>query len=387
MKFENLISELCPNGVVYSPLGTLCKIETGKLNANAMDENGIYPFFTCDAKPFRINTYAFNTEAILVSGNGSQVGHINYYNGKFNAYQRTYVLSDFNGIHVGFLLHYLQGYLREHIYVNSRKGSVPYITLPMLQNFRIPLPPLPVQQEIVRILDNFTELTAELNKSLEEEVSARRKQYEHYRDELLTFGDEVPKMPIAQCTERTKNIKWKENTAEYRYIDLTSVNLKNHQIESTTLISASDAPSRAQQLVKENDILFGTTRPMLQRQCLVPQCYDGQICSTGFCVLRTKIGVLLPEMLYYLMQTKAFYTYVERNQKGASYPSISDADVKRFEIPIVSIPEQKSIVTLLKHFDVLCNDLTSGLPAEITARQKQYEYYRDKLLTFKELEG
>ena len=108
--------------------------------------------------------------------------------------------------------------------------------------------------------------------------------------------------------------------------------------------------------------------------------------DTGFCVLRTKIGVLLPEMLYYLMQTKAFYTYVERNQKGASYPSISDADVKRFEIPIVSIPEQKSIVTLLKHFDVLCNDLTSGLPAEITARQKQYEYYRDKLLTFKELD-
>lgn len=185
MKLDNLISELCPNGVVYSPLGALCKIETGKLNANAMNENGIYPFFTCDAKPIRINTYAFDTEAIIISGNGSQVGHINYYNGKFNAYQRTYVLSNFSGVSVSFLLHYLRGYLREHIYVNSRKGSVPYITLPMLQEFRIPLPPLAVQQEIVRILDSFTALTAELAA----ELTARRKQYEYYRDELLTFKE------------------------------------------------------------------------------------------------------------------------------------------------------------------------------------------------------
>ncbi|MCB0149092.1 MAG: restriction endonuclease subunit S, partial [Caldilineaceae bacterium] len=104
-------------------------ITTGKLNANAMVENGEYPFFTCDANPFRIDNYAFDTEAILVSGNGSQVGHINYYKGRFNAYQRTYVLSDFENIQVRYLLHYLQAFLRDYIIRISKKGSVPYITL------------------------------------------------------------------------------------------------------------------------------------------------------------------------------------------------------------------------------------------------------------------
>ena len=82
-KLDELIAELCPNGVEYKNLKEICgTITTGKLNANAMVENGKYAFFTCDATPFRIDSYAFDTEAILVSGNGSQVGHINYYKGK-----------------------------------------------------------------------------------------------------------------------------------------------------------------------------------------------------------------------------------------------------------------------------------------------------------------
>lgn len=181
-KLDQLIKDLCPNGVEYKSLAKLVRIRTGKLNANAMEEDGIYPFFTCDEKPYKINTYSFDTEAILVSGNGSQVGHINYFKGKFDAYQRTYIFSDFNSkISVLFLLHYLKGYLREYIFKHSRKGSVPYITLPMLQDFTIPVPPIAVQNEIVRILDTFTELTAEL--------TARKQQYEYYRNSLLNFAN------------------------------------------------------------------------------------------------------------------------------------------------------------------------------------------------------
>ena len=142
-KLEELIQQLCPDGVEYKTLRDICgTITTGKLNANAMSEDGEYPFFTCDATPFRIKEYAFDEEAILVSGNGSQVGHINYYHGKFNAYQRTYVLYDFHFTDVKFLLHFLNGNLRKYIIVHSKKGSVPYITLPMLQNFKVPTPPL-----------------------------------------------------------------------------------------------------------------------------------------------------------------------------------------------------------------------------------------------------
>ena len=110
-KLEELIQELCPDGVEYKELVELVNITTGKLNANSMKENGLYPFFTCSEKPFKIDTFAFDDEAILISGNGSQVGHINYYKGKFNAYQRTYVLFDFvEIINVKFLLFYLKDY-------------------------------------------------------------------------------------------------------------------------------------------------------------------------------------------------------------------------------------------------------------------------------------
>ena len=189
-RIEKLIAELCPDGVEWRKLGEVCGlITTGKLNANAMEENGIYPFFTCDEKPYRINTYAFDLEAILISGNGSKVGHLNYYKGKFNAYQRTYVLGLFSElIRPMFLFHFLKGHLKNYIFINSRKGSVPYITLPMLQNFPIPIPPLSEQERIVAILDKFDALVNDLTSGLPAEIEARRKQYEYYRDKLLNFN-------------------------------------------------------------------------------------------------------------------------------------------------------------------------------------------------------
>lgn len=374
MKFENLISELCPNGVVYSPLGALCKIETGKLNANAMDENGIYPFFTCDAKPFRINTYAFNTEAILVSGNGSQVGHINYYNGKFNAYQRTYVLSDFNGIHVGFLLHYLQGYLREHIYVNSRKGSVPYITLPMLQNFRIPISPLPVQREIVRILDNFTELTAELTA----ELAARRKQYEHYRDELLTFGDEVPRIPLGEVGPvcMCKRIL-KSQTNDVGGVPFYKIGTFGKQANAYISKETYEEYRNKYNFPKKGDILISAAGTIGRTVV-----YDGEPAyfqDSNIVWVANDETKILNRFLIHCYAMKPWYV-----STGGTIARLYNDNILKAVVPVPSLERQKFIVDTLDRFDTLCNDLTSGLPAEIAARQKQYEYYRDRLLTFKE---
>ena len=167
-------------------LGEITIIKTGKLDSNAAVPNGAYPFFTCDANPFRIDTYAFDTEAILISGNGSQVGHLNYYKGKFNAYQRTYVLDKFS-VNIFYVLQYLKGTIRQYILDKSRKGSVPYITLPMLQEFSVPIPPLAEQARIVSILDKFEALTTSLSDGIPAEQAAQQKRYEYYRDLLLTF--------------------------------------------------------------------------------------------------------------------------------------------------------------------------------------------------------
>ena len=169
-------------------LSSLVSITTGKLNANAMAENGKYPFFTCDSEVYRINEYAFDEEAILVSGNGSQVGHIHYYKGKFNAYQRTYVLYGINdNVNTQYLLFYLKAFLKEHIIKLAKKGSVPYITLPMLADFSIPIPSIKEQNRIVGILRHFDFYNNDLSLGLPAEIKARQQQYEYYRDKLLTF--------------------------------------------------------------------------------------------------------------------------------------------------------------------------------------------------------
>ena len=179
-------------------------------------------------------------------------------------------------------------------------------------------------------------------------------------------------------------MKWKEKTDNdfYDYIDLSSLSIEKHLIQETQRINKSNAPSRAQQIVKKNDVLFGATRPMLKRYCIIPQKYDNQICSTGYCVLRANGMLVNPKWVYYQISTSNFYEYVENHQQGASYPGISDKDIKNYVIQLPSLDEQNRIIKLLDKFDKLVNDLKDGLPAEIEARKKQYEYYRNKLLSF-----
>ena len=132
-------------------LGELCRITTGKLDANAMVEGGSYPFFTCAEQVYEIDRYAFDTEALLVSGNGANLGYIHYYCGKFNAYQRTYVLSDFSE-DIQYLRQYLEAYLSKRIESEKNTGNTPYIVLGTLADMEIKLPRLPEQQRIAHDL-------------------------------------------------------------------------------------------------------------------------------------------------------------------------------------------------------------------------------------------
>lgn len=194
--------------------------------------------------------------------------------------------------------------------------------------------------------------------------------------------DGVPFRTIGECVKPISNIKWScSNDAEYQYIDLTSVNRDTHNIGETQTICADNAPSRAQQIVYAQDILLGTTRPLLRRFCVVPNEYSSQMCSTGFCVLRADENIVLHRWLYHQISTSKFFDYVEKHQKGASYPAISDADVKKFRIPIPPLSVQREIVRILDNFAELTEGLNRELTAELTARKKQYAYYRDKLLT------
>ncbi len=145
-------------------LGDICEITTGSLDANEMVHYGKYRFYTCAKEYYFIDKYAFDTEAILISGNGAYVGYVHYYKGKFNAYQRTYVLDNFSE-HIIFVKYFLTMFLRSHIQTNRNEGNTPYIVMATLKDFEILLPSLNEQIAIANILSALdNEITSLKNK-------------------------------------------------------------------------------------------------------------------------------------------------------------------------------------------------------------------------------
>ena len=150
---QHCIRELV-KGCGYVRLGDICKITTGKLDANAQVENGQYPFFTCAELPFNIDSYAFDTEALLISGNGANLGYINYYNGKFNAYQRTYVLDHFS-VDIQYVKWALKVLLPKRIAIEKSSSNTPYIVLSTLANLKLPIPSKSKQSHISNLMLSF----------------------------------------------------------------------------------------------------------------------------------------------------------------------------------------------------------------------------------------
>jgi type I restriction enzyme, S subunit len=419
-KIAGLVTKHCPSGVKFESLkniGTWYGGGTPSKSKSEYWQNGTIPWLSPKdmGKPIIESTEDYITAA-AVSGSATKLIPAN----SVTIVVRSSILDktlpvalvpmpvtlnqDMKAVvtHKGILPSYIAHLLRSRgpeLLRKTRKtgGSVASIEVPKLMSFRVPIPPVAVQKEIVKVLDDFTALTADLEIELKAELEARRLQYSHYRNALFSFDDadidiaaskqasRVRWASLESICMKTNNIKWKENPGvDFAYIDLSSVSRDNNKITETQTINAKTAPSRAQQIVHEDDVIFGTTRPTLRRFCFIPKKYDGQICSTGFCVLRADKKQVSPKYLYFSLTTTVFNEYVERNQEGAGYPAISDARVKAFKIPVPPLEEQERIVSILNNFDSLVNDISEGLPAEISARRQQYEYYRDRLLTFQE---
>ena len=243
-----------------------------------------------------------------------------------------------------------------------------------MESIEIPIPPLEVQEEIVRILDPLTKDVNELIDLLKREQDLRKKQYAYYRDKLLTFEEDTPKVKLGEVCEKIKNINWKkENNISKKYIDLSSVSREFHEIIDNEIkeINSKNAPSRAKQIIKTNDILFGTTRPMLKRYCIVPEKYDAQICSTGFCVLRIVKSDVLINYIYHCLSISNFYNFIQDNEQGTTYPAISDTMLKEYKVPLPPLEKQKEIVSILDNLEKYYNNLQESLTVEIRKDERE----------------
>ena len=168
--FSSAISKIlfsaCGNSNNIKLLGEICSITTGRLDANAMSDDGIYPFFTCARENYKTNTYAFDGDSLLISGNG-EIGIIKRYNGKFNAYQRTYVLQNFTE-NIEYLKYYIEYCLPKRVYKEKNVGAMPYIVLSTLADMPIDLPSINMQNFICSTLScisNLIEINSQINDS------------------------------------------------------------------------------------------------------------------------------------------------------------------------------------------------------------------------------
>ena len=208
---------------------------------------------------------------------------------------------------------------------------------------------LPEQQRIVSVLDEAFASIADAKSNAERNLVNARELFEAVLEGYFGNGKDWEEKNLGEVLQKTETIDpTKTPNKEYVYIDVSSVNKENLSIEEVNLIKGKDAPSRARKLIKTNDVIFATVRPTLRRIAIVPEEYDNQICSTGYFVLRGK-EFIDNRLIFYFLQTNDFMTKMEKLQKGASYPAVTDGEVRDQIIHFPkSLAEQRAIVGRLE---------------------------------------
>ncbi len=389
-KLEQLIQKLCPDGVKYKKLGELGSFYgglSGKSKTDFSDGNAKFiTYMNVYSNPelkidiidrVRISEgekqNSVHLGDVLFTGSSEtpdecgmssvltqEINELLYLNSfcfGFRFIDVSLVLPDFSK-HL-----FRSENLRRQIGKTASGVTRFNVSKSKMEQVVVPLPPLPVQQEIVRILDTFTELTAEL--------TARKKQYEYYRDKLLLHDDEVSSAKLTEICEisRGRVISkeyLRDNSGEYPVYSSQTLNngifgfIDSYDYEDESITWTTDGANAGSVFYHVNE-KFSITN----------------VC--GLLRIKNKSEINAKFVYYYLQKYAKGYV-----SSGMGNPKLMSNVMGQVTLPLPPIHKQNRIVSILDRFDALCNDLTSGLPAEIEARKKQYEHYRDKLLTFKE---
>jgi len=402
-KLESLIEELCPDGVEYRSLGGIGTVTRGSgLPKSDFTETGVgcihygqiytyYNIFAYDTKSFvshdtSLKLKKVNTGDIIIAVTSENVedvckcvawlGENEIVTGGHTAIFKH----NQNPKYIAYWFQTMDFYEQKRRIAHGTK--VIEVTPSKLAHVKIPLPPLLIQHEIVRILDNFTELTAEL--------TARRKQYLYYSKYLIDH------QPISEHTKLGDLGKWHgggtPSTQNKRFWDSGTI----PWITSKDMIGT--VLSRTQDCITP-EAINNSTAKLLPKNTVAVVVRSGILRHTlpiVFIPFETTVNqdikALVPKngisarYVAYALRANHDELLIKTKKAGGTVESIVMQQFLNYEIPLPSLEIQESIVALLDRFDALTTDISIGLPAEIAARQKQYEYYRDKLLTFKEIE-
>ena len=324
-------------------LGQLVSIQTGKLDANAAVFGGKYPFFTTAKEISRINEYAYDGEVVLVAGNGDL--NVKYYKGKFNAYQRTYILTSNSNVRMKYLYYFLDKYI-EVLRYQSIGGVIKYIKLNNLSDAQIPMRSIFEQDKIIGILEK-----------LDNEIIIRSKQLSELSNLVKSRFNEMfgskkfDKVSISELVDDRIVIAKKkfDQHDTIKYIDISSIDNKNYKMTGFQEYMLNQAPSRAQQHIRKGDIVVSTVRPNLKNIAITELDDENLVASSGFCVLRAL--KCLPEYLFAIICSDRFTNKMTNIVTGANYPAIKSSDIMNYIVPLPPIQLQNEFADFVAQVD------------------------------------
>ena len=376
-RIDELIAELCPDGVRVALLGAVASVSTGSRPASEdLDPLGAFPLINGGVKHSgAVSVPNTAGDAVTIPSRGS-VGIVGYQRDAFWCGPLSYrIASKTSTLDTRFLFFALKS-RQPYIVALQQSGSIPALNKKELVQVPVPVPPIEIQHEIVRMLDVFTQLEAEL----EAELEARRLQFAHVR-RLSLIGGEFRSLgdfatfkyghTAAACDE-----------GEYRFLRITDIDPWGKLRRSGAKFVARDTTAD-EYLVHPGDLLMARTGATFGKTLLAEQ---GQPSVYASFLIRIRLDdkVMLPAFYWHFAQSDIYWGQANAMVSTGGQPQFNANVLAKIRVPVPPLAEQARAVATLDKLDALVNDLSVGLPAELQARRRQYEHYRDRRLTFKE---
>ena len=410
-KLQELIDRLCPDGVEFKPLGEVCEFQRGDTLSSKDAIEGDVPVMAGGQKPSCYHNVANRSgETIVVAGSGAYAGFVTYWNIPVFV-SDAFTVNPSNCMLPKYVFYFLKNN-QEKIHATKKGAGVPHVHGKDIAKFLIPVPPIEVQEEIVKILDRFADYAAEL----QAELQARKEQYEYYRNLLLTFNssaygcgtDDAQKISVIARGGHSYEIQWKtmgeigkffggltgKSKADFsngnaRFISYMNV-YSNIALDQSANEFVSILPDEKQNVLQYGDALF-TGSSETPNECGMSSVVTTEpkeplyLNSFSFGFRLDNISTYHPDFLKHLLRSTAIRDQIAKTANGVTRFNVSKALFAKIILPIPPIELQVKIASILDRFETLVNDISKGLPAEIEAVKARYEYYRNKLLTFNPL--
>ena len=372
-------------------LGEVCDLKAGKaIKASEISDvetnQATIPCYGANGLRGYVEKSNDEGDKSIIGRQGALCGNVCYATGKYYATEHAVVVTDRGYFNNRYLYHALT-----HANLNQYKtaGAQPGLSVAKLNDVIIAVPDKKIQDKIANVLDNFESICTDLNIGLPAEIEARQKQYEFYRDSLLTFA-ETGQM-ISQTDRQTDRqtelnvIKLIQYVFGFVMLPLSEIchSISSGKAKTKETVGEYPVYGSTGIIARTNKAIYNKTNILVARvganAGYTHLAHDSYDVSDNTLIVDVKNDYNLKYVYYQLVNIG-----LNRYAKGGGQPLVTAGQIKEVTIPVPMMQEQERIVAVLDKFDSLCNDLSSGLPAEIEARQKQYEYYRDKLLSFKE---